>query len=146
MAPRERTYVLLVQRDDDERRMYAEYLTQAGWSVDIATDGETALRRARKAFAVITGLQLRGAMDGTELIAKLRADDRTKSIPIIAVTAWVTPEHRARAHAAGCDRFLAKPCRPDVLHLELRRLVLERVETVPAKVPPRLPASRRHRR
>ena len=146
MAKRRRTFVLLVQRDDDERRMYAEYLTQAGWTVDVATDGETALRRAQNAMAVITGLQLRGTMDGADLIARLRADARTESLPIIVITAWVMPEYRARAQAAGCDRFLTKPCRPDALHLELRSLVLERVDPVPAKVPPRQLQSRRRRR
>jgi CheY-like chemotaxis protein len=54
-------------------------------------------------------------IDGWEIARQLKADPRTVSIPIIALTGADLPHERVSAMRAGCDRHLAKPCAPDDL-------------------------------
>ena len=62
-------------------------------------------------------------MDGWEVTSRLKKDARTKHIPIIALTAHALTEERERAEQAGCDGFLAKPCLPDELLAEVKRVL-----------------------
>ena len=48
-------------------------------------------------------------MDGFEAIKVIRSDERTKSIPIIAISAWASAKHKERALAAGADEHFTKP-------------------------------------
>jgi two-component system, cell cycle response regulator DivK len=61
--------------------------------------------------------------DGVEFIRRLRADDHTKHLPILVVTSWAWQTERLRAQDAGCDVFLTKPCLPDELLREIRRVL-----------------------
>ena len=79
--------VLLVEDDRDGRRMYADWLTQAGFRVEQAHNGLQALERALDArpHVVVTDLNIPG-IDGFELTRRLRQDSRTRDVPVIAVT------------------------------------------------------------
>jgi len=58
----------------------------------------------------VTGIALHGELTGIELVARLRADARTKHKPIIVLTASAWRVGQERAQEAGCDLFVPKPC------------------------------------
>jgi CheY-like chemotaxis protein len=103
--------------------MYAEFLSHAGLTAIPVSRATDALAAAAKADIVVTGIRLPGSFDGIELIARLRAQPRTKQTPIIVLTASALQAERERAKRAGCDAFLPKPCLPEELLREVRRLV-----------------------
>ena len=106
--------------------MYAEYLSHMGLTPLCAQEGDAALRLARRADVIVTGLLLPGPIDGFALIDRLRRTTGTRNIPIVVLTgcAWTTEE--ARARSAGCDVFLSKPCFPAMLLREIRRMLAAR--------------------
>lgn len=103
--------------------MYAEFLSHAGLTTIPVSRAADALAAAAKADIVVTGIRLPGTLDGIELIARLRGQRRTKRTPIIVLTASALQAERDRAKRAGCDVFLPKPCLPEELLREVRRLV-----------------------
>lgn len=108
--------------------MYAEWLTSAGFAVDEAHNGLQALDHAfeHTPDVVVVDLNIPG-IDGFELTRRLRQDARTRHVPILAVTGYAAfAAEPARAHRAGCDAILAKPCSPDELERTLRSLLDER--------------------
>ena len=115
---------LIVDDHTDGRDGYQEYLETNGLAVDATATAEDALRLAKRHVfdLLIVDLQLPG-MNGWDYIKTVRRDPQLEDVPIIAVSACVFPEDRARAEAAGCDLFLAKPCSPDELLVEVRRLL-----------------------
>jgi two-component system, cell cycle response regulator DivK len=120
--------VLLVEDDQDGRRMYAEWLTGAGFHVSQAHNGLQALERAFDSLpdVVVTDLNIPG-IDGFELTRRLKQDPRTSSIPVLAVTGYAAfAADPGRARRAGCDAVLPKPCSPDDLESAIRSLITER--------------------
>jgi two-component system, cell cycle response regulator DivK len=123
-----RPIVLLVEDDQAGRRMYAEWLAGVGFRVEQAHNGLQALERAFDAppHVVVTDLNIPG-IDGFELTRRLKQDARTRDVPVLAVTGYAAfasdPE---RAHRAGCDLVLAKPCSPADLETAVRGLIRER--------------------
>ena len=120
-----RLIVLLVEDDQDGRRMYAEWLTEAGFLVDQAHNGLQALERAfdSRPDVVVTDLNIPG-IDGFELTRRLKQDPRTTSIPVLAVTGYVAfASDPGRARRAGCDLVLQKPCSPDDLEAAIRTII-----------------------
>lgn len=115
--------VLLVQPERDDRDMYAEFLRHAGLTPVVVSDARPALSLAPKADIIVTCLLLPGPMDGVALIERLKRDHRTKDTPIIVLTSSAWNTERERAVTAGCDLFLPKPCLPDALLREIRRLL-----------------------
>jgi len=105
--------------------MYVEWLNYAGFDVAEAAAADEALVKAHtlKPSIITTALGLRADVDGCVLCAQLKHDDRTKQIPVLVVTAWVTGGHVERAREAGCDAVLLKPCLPPQLASELNRLL-----------------------
>jgi two-component system, cell cycle response regulator DivK len=108
--------ILLVDDFPDNREMYAEFLTFSGLRVAEADDGHEALE---KAFAmlpdlIVMDLSLPG-VDGWEATRRLKADERTKHIPVIALTGHALAGHSKGALEAGCDVFITKPCLPERL-------------------------------
>lgn len=126
MPPAEPTpTVLLVEDDRDGRRLYAEWLSHAGFQVVEAHNGFQALERAFESppDAVVTDLNIPG-IDGFELTRRLRKDERTRAVPVLAVTGYAAfAADPARARRAGVDAVLPKPCSPDDLEMTLRALI-----------------------
>lgn len=105
--------------------MYVEFLRYHGFAVIGASDARDALTAAPQADVIVTGIRLAPSMDGVELIARLRHDERTHQTPIIVLTACAWNTDRERAERAGCDVFLSKPCLlSDLLH-HVRQLLTE---------------------
>jgi CheY-like chemotaxis protein len=120
--------VLIVEDDKDGRRMYAEWLTGAGFRVAQAHNGLQALERALESVpdVVVTDLNIPG-IDGFELTRRLKQDPRTSAIPVLAVTGYAAfAADPARARRAGCDAVLEKPCSPEDLESAIRSLIHER--------------------
>jgi two-component system, cell cycle response regulator DivK len=114
---------LLVQPEHDDREMYAEFLDYEGLTTFCVSSARQAMMVAPCADVIITGMRLPGEIDGVDLIALLKHDNRTKNIPIVVLTACAWDTERESAEAAGCDLFLSKPCLPCELLRQLRRLL-----------------------
>jgi two-component system cell cycle response regulator DivK len=116
--------VLIVDDNVDAREMYAIYLEHAGFRAAEAEDGEAAIEMARRDRpAVILMDATMPRMDGWEAARRLKADDDTKTIPLIMLTAHAFDEHRQRATEVGADAFLAKPVLPDALAQQIRKML-----------------------
>lgn len=119
--------VLLVEDDGAGRRLYAEWLTGAGFSVREAHNGLQALEHALESIpdVVVTDLNIPG-IDGFELTRRLKQDPRTRAVPVVAVTGYAAFQaDPARAIRAGCAAVLEKPCSPDDLEAAIRTLLSE---------------------
>ena len=116
--------VLIVDDDGDTREMYSESLRADGFELRTASNGKDAIRAARTFLpsVIVTDLRLAGSIDGIELTKRLRADHRTQEIRIIMLTGATFGEERERAEASGIDVFVIKPCLPDALASEIRRV------------------------
>jgi CheY-like chemotaxis protein len=115
--------VLVVEDDRETREMYSNFLSSAGFSVLQAHNGLQALEKAvdERPSIVVTDLYLPG-LDGFELARALRADERTRAIPVIAVTGRNSVAgDRLRVSRAGFKAVLLKPCLPEHLQLEIER-------------------------
>jgi CheY-like chemotaxis protein len=104
--------------------MYAEYLQFSGFDVAEASSGREAVDKAAaiQPDIILMDLSLPG-MDGWEATRRLKADDTTKHIPIVALTGHVLAGASEGARKAGCDAFVTKPCLPDDLVREVRRML-----------------------
>jgi two-component system, OmpR family, response regulator RpaA len=124
-TPASSELVLLVQPREDGLDGYLEFLCYHGLAVIAVSDAWDALAAAPKADVIVTGTLLAGSMDGVELIARLRRDQRTNRTPIIVLTACSWSSERERAERAGCDLFLPAPCLPDDLLRHVRQLLAQ---------------------
>jgi two-component system, cell cycle response regulator DivK len=116
--------VLVVDDFQDNREMYAEYLVFSGFRVIQAANGKEALDQAfeNRPDIIIMDLSL-PVMDGWEATRRLQADRRTHEIPVVALTGHAMQGHSKGAIEAGCDSFVAKPCLPDQLVAEIRKML-----------------------
>jgi CheY-like chemotaxis protein len=121
---RRRKRILLVDDIEDNRRVYALFLRARGFDVSVAAEGRDALAKTRTLMPdlVVMDLAIPG-IDGWEVTRRLKADRRTRRIPIVAVTGHVLAGAKERASAAGCDAFLTKPCLPDELLGVIQRIL-----------------------
>jgi len=126
--------VLVVDDFADNREMYSEYLSFSGYEVIEARNGKEAIEAAQERLPdiIIMDLSL-PVMDGWEATRRLKADDRTRGIPVVALTGHALAGHSKGAKEAGCDSFLAKPCLPDQLVREIRRMLATGKAPVKAK-------------
>jgi len=115
MATREQR-VLVVDDDSEIREIVAGTLRRDGYTVMEAGDGPTALDTAIKLLPdlVVLDMTLPG-MDGVEVTRRLKATPMLAAIPVLALSALTQQTVRERALAAGCERYLTKPCPPAAL-------------------------------
>lgn len=104
--------------------MYQLGLEIAGFTVAAAYDGAQALARARalNPSAIVLDLRLPD-ISGWAVCARLKADVRTRQIPIVILTAAASPTLPQEAADAGCTAVLVKPCFPDVLTETVRQVI-----------------------
>jgi len=116
--------ILVVDDYQDAREMYAEYLQFSGFRVAEARNGNEAVAQAfsLRPDLILMDLSLPG-MDGWEATRVLKADERTKHIPVVALTGHALAGASEGARKAGCDSFVTKPCLPDDLVVEVRRML-----------------------
>ena len=124
MTTQDGPLILGVDDYQDAREMYAEYLQFSGFRVAEARNGNEAVTQARtlRPDLILMDLSLPG-MDGWEATRVLKADETTKHIPIVALTGHALAGASEGARKAGCDSFVTKPCLPDDLVVEVRRML-----------------------
>ena len=114
--------VLVVDDVDHGREIFAEYLEYRGFRVATADDGLEAIEKAfeLRPDVILMDLSLPG-IDGWEATRRLKADDRTRDTPIIALTAHALASAHEKAREVGCNAVVTKPCLPKDLEQEVRR-------------------------
>jgi two-component system cell cycle response regulator DivK len=102
--------VLIVEDNDKNMKLFRDVLSAKGYSTLEATSGEQAVELAVEHAPDLVLLDIRlPDIDGVETLGRLRADERTSSIPVLAVTAQAMRGDRERFLAAGFDGYVAKP-------------------------------------
>ena len=102
--------ILLVEDNDKNMKLARDLLQYHGFETIEATNAEDgiALAKERVPRLVLMDIQLPG-MDGVSALERLRKDQKTSRIPIVAMTASVMKEDRERFDKAGFDGFITKP-------------------------------------
>jgi two-component system, cell cycle response regulator DivK len=108
--------ILVVDDNEDNRRILRDLLTHAGMEVIEALTGEDAVSRAAadRPNLILMDIQLPG-IDGHEATRQIKAQPALSRIPVIAVTSYALSGDEAKARAAGCDGYVAKPFSPRAL-------------------------------
>jgi two-component system, cell cycle response regulator DivK len=115
--------IVLVEDNEDNRDMLSRRLTRKGYEVLIAVNGEEAVELVKKERPALVLMDISlPVMDGFEATRRLKSQDDTKNIPIVALTAHAMSGDREKAIDAGCDDYDVKP-------VELTRL-LSKIENL----------------
>jgi two-component system, cell cycle response regulator DivK len=124
---RARPLILIVEDETDLRKLYVEQLAISGFDVIEAANGADALTRTETEVpdVVLMDLSL-PVVDGWEATRRIKSDTRTAHILVVALTAHDGAGELQRARNAGCDWFVPKPCPPDALITEVRRVIATR--------------------
>jgi two-component system phosphate regulon response regulator PhoB len=122
MNPR-RPKILVVDDEPPLRELVVVTLGDA-FVCDEVDNGDEALARlsADHYDLVMLDVMMPGT-SGTDVLRKMRDDDKLRDVPVIVMSAWQSPQDVASALEAGADRFLAKPFRIDELGSMVRGLV-----------------------
>lgn len=114
--------MLLVDDCQDTRELYAEYLELSGFDVKEADDGIVAINEAVRVQpdVIVMDMSL-PRLDGHEAARKLRADARTKSIPLVMISGY--DADNLPQNDGLWDHYLGKPCPPEELVTVIGRLV-----------------------
>jgi two-component system, cell cycle response regulator DivK len=113
--------ILVVEDQEDNRRIMRDLLAASGYSSIEATTGDEGLAMAASQVPdlILMDIQLPG-MDGYEVTRRIKADPALAHIPIIAVTSYALSGDDQKAFAAGCDGYVTKPFSPKVLLAKIR--------------------------
>ncbi|PWB63512.1 MAG: response regulator [Bradyrhizobiaceae bacterium] len=105
--------ILIIEDTEDNRRILRDLLTNAGFELIEATDGEkgVAAAIAEKPDLILMDIQL-PVINGYEATRRIKADPSLRHIPIIAVTSYALSGDEIKARSAGCDGYIAKPYSP----------------------------------
>ena len=116
--------ILLVDDYPDAVDVLALYLKSQGFDVLTANDGEHALSEALRArpHLIVMDLEM-PVLSGYEVAARLRQQEETREIPLIAATGHSHARQLEDAVKAGFDAVIVKPCDPDELVTQIRRLL-----------------------
>jgi CheY-like chemotaxis protein len=109
--------ILVVEDNDDSRRLVGKVLKYSGYEVVGVTTGEEAISKAQTELPdlILMDVRLPGGIDGLEATRRIKALPRTAHITILALTASVKPEDMQAALNAGCSGFARKPIDVDEL-------------------------------
>jgi two-component system, cell cycle response regulator DivK len=102
--------ILVVEDQEDNRRILRDLLTSRGYDLVEAEDGEKALAMAqdRRPDLILMDVQI-PLLDGYEVTRRLKADPALRDIPIIVVTSYALSGDESKARAAGCNAYVSKP-------------------------------------
>ena len=115
--------ILLVEDNEMNRDMLSRRLVRRGYDIVMALDGEqgVAMAQSEKPDLILMDMSL-PIIDGWEATRRVKANDMTKTIPVIALTAHAMSDDREKAMQAGCDEYDTKP-------IDLERL-LGKIQTL----------------
>ena len=116
--------ILVVEDTPDNRQILRDLLTSAGYALIEAVDGAAGVAAAIEHVPdlVLMDIQL-PVIDGYEATRRIRANPATAKIPVIAVTSYALSGDEAKARAAGCDGYVAKPFSPRKLLATVREFL-----------------------
>jgi two-component system cell cycle response regulator DivK len=116
--------VLVVEDTEDNRRIIRDLLTNAGYELIEASDGLSGVAMAARHAPdlILMDIQLPG-LDGYEATRRIKAQSKLSRIPVIAVTSYALSGDEAKARAAGCDAYIAKPFSSRQLLAQVRALI-----------------------
>ena len=119
--------ILLIEDNEMNRDMLSRRLQRKGYNVLTVGSGEQGLSLAREEMPdlILMDITLPG-MDGWEAAASLKADEKTRHIPIIALTARVLMTDQAKAFEVGCDDYDTKPVDFARLTEKIENLLVEK--------------------
>ncbi len=119
--------VLIVEDDRVSQKMARDALRAAGYETDEVGSGELALQKVAEGAPdlIVMDIRLPG-IDGLETTRRLKADNVTAAIPIVAVTAHAMPEDESMIREAGCVAYMPKPLRFSALLGVVRDLLAGR--------------------
>jgi len=120
----------------DTREGFAEYLRESGFDVQTAADGSElrSLLAQTTPAAVLLDVQM-PRVDGWTLTREIKANERTRSVRVVVVSASVGEGFRRAAAAAGADALIGKPCDPQRIVVELTRLLDSELVSTREKIP-----------
>jgi CheY-like chemotaxis protein len=118
--------ILLVEDNEMNRDMLSRRLERRGYQVVMAFDGAQGVAMAESELPdlILMDMSL-PVIDGWEATRRVKANDATKAIPVIALTAHAMSDDREKAMQAGCDEYDTKP-------VELERLLAKIQALLPA--------------
>jgi two-component system cell cycle response regulator DivK len=113
--------VLIVEDQEDNRRIMQDLLASAGYDVTLAVNGREGVEKASavQPDLILMDIQLPG-VDGYEATRQIKSLDAMSAVPIIAVTSYALSDDRKKAIDAGCDDYVAKPVSPRDLLAKVR--------------------------
>jgi two-component system, cell cycle response regulator DivK len=116
--------ILVVEDQEDNRRILHDLLTNAGYEIVQAENGEEAVKAAaaQRPDLILMDIQL-PLLDGYEATRRIKADPALRAIPIIVVTSYALSGDESMARAAGCDAYITKPYSPRAILAKVREYV-----------------------
>jgi two-component system cell cycle response regulator DivK len=113
--------ILVVEDQEDNRRILRDLLGNAGFELIEAESGEDALSAVMKKRPdlILMDIQL-PQMDGYEATRRIKSNPEMKEVPVIAVTSYAPMGDDAKARAAGCSAYFNKPFSPHALLAKVR--------------------------
>jgi len=116
--------ILVVEDQEDNRRILRDLLTNSGYKLFEAQDGQQALTMAerKRPDLILMDVQI-PVLDGYEVTRRLKADPVLRAIPIIVVTSYALSGDESKARAAGCNAYVSKPYSPRQLLATIREYV-----------------------
>ena len=113
--------ILVIEDQEDNRRIVRDLLTSAGYEIIEAVTGEDGVRFAetQRPDLILMDIQLPG-FDGYEATRRIKATPALRQIPIIVVTSYALSGDDVKAFEAGCDAYFAKPYDPIALLAKIR--------------------------
>ena len=113
--------ILVVEDQEDNRPILRVLLSNAGYDMVEAEDGQAAIAaaKAQPPDLILMDIQL-PVLDGYEATRRIKSDPSLKGIPIIVVTSYALSGDENRAYAAGCDAYVTKPYSPLELLTKIR--------------------------
>ena len=114
--------ILIVEDQEDNRTIVRDVLSTVGYELIEALNGEDGVKLAQneRPDLILMDIQL-PKMDGYEATQQIKSIAELKTIPIIAVTSYALSGDEAKARAAGCDGYIAKPFSPRELLAKVRK-------------------------
>ncbi|MFO0841564.1 MAG: response regulator [Gemmataceae bacterium] len=122
--------ILLVEDNEMNRDMLSRRLARKGFEVVLALDGGQGVELARSQAPdlILMDISL-PVLDGWEATRQVKADDATRAIPVIALTAHAMPADEDRAREAGCDDYDTKPVEVDRLLGKIHALLARKASS-----------------
>ena len=120
--------ILVIEDQEDNRRILRDLLTSVGYEIIEAVTGEegVALAETGRPDLILMDIQLPG-IDGYEATRRIKAIPALRSIPVIAVTSYALSGDDVKAKEAGCTDYVPKPFSPRALLATIRKYLPQAV-------------------